>query len=403
MAKDKIVVGLEIGTRKIVAVVGEISAENGTMNVIGVGRMASCGVRKGEIVDFANAARCVRDALLQAEDNTGVGVGSVILSISGGHIGSQVIKGVRHLEDGVVNPEDLLLVEQAAHDSASFPPGETPIALLPKALRIDGNTETLDPVGLMANSLEGEYHVITANEMRMGNSSRVLDSIEIMVDAMTFGGLASMQVVMDDEQRAAGGLAVDIGGGTMDYVAYCHGWIGASGCIPVAGDHITNDISMGFKIPMHTAERLKLEHGSAFVGDGKRGEIIRLNADESTLSGKPIERDILLEIINARVSEMFQVLKVRLDKAGVIPYLGSGVVLTGGTSLLPGIDKVAEEILGVSVRTWSPPGTRPSQSFEDPTLSTGIGLVKWSTMIQTPTDDGVVEKVWKRVKGLFGR
>jgi cell division protein FtsA len=128
-----------------------------------------------------------------------------------------------------------------------------------------------------------------------------------------------------------------------------------------------------------------------------------LNADESTLSGKPIERDILLEIINARVSEMFQVLKVRLDKAGVIPYLGSGVVLTGGTSLLPGIDKVAEEILGVSVRTWSPPGTRPSQSFEDPTLSTGIGLVKWSTMIQAPADDGVVEKVWKTVKGLFGR
>jgi cell division protein FtsA len=236
---------------------------------------------------------------------------------------------------------------------------------------------------MLGQKLEADFHIIHGVRTRIQNTIRCVKELPLDVEDVVFGGLASAQVVLTQHQKDLGALVIDMGGGTTDYVLYADGAVKQSGCMALGGDHITNDISMGLRIPMARAEKLKIEEGSCVLGNCLPGEMILLK-DDSGFAGKEIEREMLNTIIHLRVREGFELLKRRLDEGPYLNYLGGGIFITGGCSLLSGIDHLAEEIFEMPAHvahaqtTWG-----VTSAVEDPQFSTAIGLVKFAQVMQT--------------------
>src|SRR6266550_3640396 len=233
MASNNLMIGLEIGTSKICVVVGE-SRPDGTIKILGVGQAPSRGVRKGEIVDFETAMKCVHEAVVDAEQKSDVMIRSVYVAVAGSHLQSFNNRGC------VILPED--------RDE------------------IDEQDGVLNPVGMLGQKLEADFHIIHGVRTRIQNTIRCVKELPLDVEDVVFGGLASAQVVLTQHQKELGAMVIDMGGGTTDYVLYADGAVKQSGCLAIGGDHITNDISMGLRIPMARAEKLKIEEGSCVLG-----------------------------------------------------------------------------------------------------------------------------------------
>jgi cell division protein FtsA len=231
--------------------------------------------------------------------------------------------------------------------------------------------------------LEADFHIIHGVRTRIQNSIRCVKELPLDVEDVVFGGLASAQVVLTQHQKDLGALVIDMGGGTADYVLYADGVVKQSGCLALGGDHITNDVSMGLRIPMARAEKLKIEEGSCILGNSLPGEMILLK-DESGFAGKEIQRETLNTIVHLRVREGLELLKRRLEEEPYLSYLGAGIFITGGCSLLNGIDHLAEEIFEIPAHlahaqtTWG-----VTSAVEDPQFSTAIGLVRFAQVMQT--------------------
>ncbi len=382
MARDQIVVGLEIGTSKVCAVVGEIRTD-GTVKILGVGDAPSRGVRKGEIVDFETAGKCVREALVDAEEKSDVMIGSVYLGVTGSHVTSFNNRGA------VVIPEDREEIDdqdfedvQASAREVSIPSQNMFLHTILQHYYVDGQDGILNPIGMLGKKLEADFHIIHGIGNRIKNSVRCVKELDIEVLDVVFNPLATAQVVLDQNQKNLGALVVDMGGGTTEYIVYVDGAVKASGCLSVGGDHITNDLSLGLRIPMARAEKLKLEEGSVLLGHSKPGEMIALK-DETGFAGKEIEREMLNTIIHCRVRETLELLRRELEQYNFLPYLGAGILLTGGCSLLKGIDQLAEESFGLPVHlTHAHTMSGLTSAFENPQLSTAIGLIKYAQAMQ---------------------
>jgi len=406
MAKSKIYAGLEIGTSKICVVVGEVDSD-GSIKILGIGQAPARGVRKGEIVDFETAQTCLHDALVQAEEKTDVMIGNVYLAITGAHIESLCNRGSIRVPDGPVaneiTEEDLDEVRELARD-VSLPQQNVFLHSIIRDYCVDGQEKVQQPVGMLGKVVEADYHIIHGIKTRMQNTIRCVREIPIQVDEVVFSPIAAAQVMLSKEQKERGALLIDIGGGTTDYVMYLGGSVAQSGCIAVGGDHITNDISMVMNVPLTRAERLKIEHGSVMVQDDEEEEFIMLE-DDPHFSGLEIDKIMLNKIINARVSETFEQLRDRISKNDDINALGAGVFLTGGSSKLKEIDKLAEEIFSLpvslaSISTMSG-ATAP---FENPQLATPMGLIRYAQMIEANKTerDNPFKLFKKKLGGLFG-
>ncbi|MEC9037267.1 MAG: cell division protein FtsA [Verrucomicrobiota bacterium] len=406
MAKSKIYAGLEIGTSKICVVVGEVDSD-GSIKILGIGQAPARGVRKGEIVDFETAQTCLHDALVQAEEKTDVMIGNVYLAITGAHIESLCNRGSIRVPDGPVaneiTEEDLDEVRELARD-VSLPQQNVFLHSIIRDYCVDGQEKVQQPVGMLGKVVEADYHIIHGIKTRMQNTIRCVREIPIQVDEVVFSPIAAAQVMLSKEQKERGALLIDIGGGTTDYVMYLGGSVAQSGCIAVGGDHITNDISMVMNVPLTRAERLKIEHGSVMVQDDEQEEFIMLE-DDPHFSGLEIDKIMLNKIINARVSETFEQLRDRISKNDDINALGAGVFLTGGSSKLKEIDKLAEEIFSLpvslaSISTMSG-ATAP---FENPQLATPMGLIRYAQMIEANKTERTnpFELFKKKLGGLFG-
>mgnify|MGYP001480620620 FL=1 len=406
MAKSKIYAGLEIGTSKICVVVGEVDSD-GSIKILGIGQAPARGVRKGEIVDFETAQTCLHDALVQAEEKTDVMIGNVYLAITGAHIESLCNRGSIRVPDGPVaneiTEEDLDEVRELARD-VSLPKQNVFLHSIIRDYCVDGQEKVQQPVGMLGKVVEADYHIIHGIKTRMQNTIRCVREIPIQVDEVVFSPIAAAQVMLSKEQKERGALLIDIGGGTTDYVMYLGGSVAQSGCIAVGGDHITNDISMVMNVPLTRAERLKIEHGSVMVQDHEQEEFIMLE-DDPHFSGLEIDKIMLNKIINARVSETFEQLRDRISKNDDINALGAGVFLTGGSSKLKEIDKLAEEIFSLpvslaSISTMSG-ATAP---FENPQLATPMGLIRYAQMIEANKTerDNPFKLFKKKLGGLFG-
>ncbi|MEP6669596.1 MAG: cell division protein FtsA [Chthoniobacter sp.] len=392
MARDNIVVGLEIGTSKVCVVVGETRGD-GTIRILGVGQAPSRGVRKGEIVDFETAGKCIREALVDAEEKSDVMIGSVYLGVTGSHITGFNNRGAVNIpeERDEICEEDFEDVQSSARE-VSIPAPNMFVHSLLQHYYVDGQDGVLNPIGMLGRKLEADFHIIHGVATRIKNSVRCVKEVGPEVLDVVFNPLATAQVLLDQNQKSLGALVVDFGGGTIDYLVYADGAVQQSGSLAIGGDHITNDISLGLRIPMAKAERLKVEEGSVILGNARPGETITLK-DETGFAGKEVEREMLNTIIHCRVREAFELLKKQLEEEANLPFLGAGVMLTGGCSLLKGINHLAEEIFGMPVHvTHAQTVSGLTSAFENPQFSTAIGLIKYADAMQP-----------ERPAGLFGR
>lgn len=400
MSRENIIVGLEVGTSKVCAVVGE-TKHDGTVRILGVGEAPSRGVRKGEIVDFETASKCVREALVDAEEKSDVMIGSVYLAVTGGHIESFNNRGAVNLPEDreEICEEDFEDVQSSARE-VSIPAPNTFIHSILQHYYVDGQDGVLNPIGMFGRKLEADFHIIHGMSMRIKNSVRCVKEVGPEVLDVVFSPLATAQVVLDQNQRSLGALVIDMGGGTTDYVVYVDGAVKDSGSVPIGGDHITNDISLGLRIPMAKAEKLKVEEGNVTLGNCLPGETVTLK-DETGFVGKEIEREMFNTIVHCRVRETFELLKRKLDADHYLPFLGAGLMLTGGCSQLRGIQHLAEEIFGLPVHvTHAQTVSGLTSAFENPQFSTAIGLIKYAEAMQPSRPRSLFWRLRQRIPFL---
>ncbi len=399
MAKEQIVVGLEIGTSKVAAVVGDVRPDE--FHILGVGLTPSRGVRKGEVVDMETAARCVREALAEAEAASDVDIRMVYLGIAGGHIGSFSSRGSMLIpeERGQVTYEDIQQVREDAR-RVPLPQDHCFLHSVLQHYYVDGLDEVLNPVGFEGRKLEADFQIVHGSQKRINNSIRCVEDLGVHVTQPVFNAVAAAQVVLNIDQKNAGAVMIDMGGGTTDYVAYSNGAVKGCGSIAIGGDHISNDISIGLRLPIARAERLKVQEGSVLTsGEAVEGKVVL--KPEAGFAGCTVERSFLNGIISCRVRETLELIKRRLEEAKALRYLGGGVLLTGGCTLLEGIDELASDVFGVQVRlTHAHAGSGPASVFENPQLSAAIGLIKYAQVMQPEISKKPMGKIWER---LFGR
>jgi cell division protein FtsA len=398
MGKDSIVVGLEIGTSKICVVVGEIKGD-GTLSVIGVGQAPSRGVRKGEIVDFDTAQKCVREALVDAEVKSDVMIESVYLAITGSHISSFNNRGAANIpeDQDEIEDADCDLVQASAKE-VSLPAPNYIIHSILQHYYVDGQEGILNPVGLMGGLLEADFHIIHGVKNRIQNSIRCVKELDIDVEDIVFNPYAAAQVVLGQNQKNLGALVIDIGGGTTDYIVYVDGVVKQTGVLAVGGDHINNDISMGLRIPLARAEKLKIEEGSAILGNNLPGETVLLKDDHGFV-GKEIERETLNTIIHMRVRETLEMLRRKLEEESYLELLGAGIFITGGTSQLRGIEHLAGEIFELPVHlTHAQTVAGVTAVSGNPQFSTAIGLIRYAQAMQPVRGGGIFDRFTKIFK-----
>ncbi|MGZ5019408.1 MAG: cell division protein FtsA [Chthoniobacterales bacterium] len=393
MASSDLMVGLEIGTSKICVVVGE-GRPDGTIKILGVGQAPSRGVRKGEIVDFETAMKCVHEAVVDAETNSDVMIRSVYVGVSGAHIQSFNNRGSVALPEDrdEIDEQDIEDVKLNARE-VSIPAQNAFLHSIIQHYHVDGQDGVLNPVGMLGERLEADFHIIHGVRTRIQNTIRCVKELPLDVEDVVFNALASAQVVLTPHQKNLGALVIDVGGGTTDYILYVDGAVKQSGCLAVGGDHITNDVSMGLRIPMTRAEKLKITEGAVTLGNSLPGETILLK-DDSGFAGREIERETLNTIIHLRLRETFELLKRRLDEEPFINYIGEGIFITGGCSHLKGIDHLAEEIFEMPARvSHAQTMSGLTSAFENPQFSAAIGLIKYAQAVQ----------VDRRPRSVFGR
>ena len=383
MASSDLMVGLEIGTSKICVVVGE-GRPDGTIKILGVGQAPSRGVRKGEIVDFETAMKCVHEAVVDAETKSDIMIQSVYVAVAGSHIQSFNNRGAVALpeERDEIDEQDIEDVKISARE-VSIPAPNAFLHSIIQHYQVDGQNGVLNPVGMLGQKLEADFHIIHGVRTRIQNTIRCVKELPLEVEDVVFSALAAAQVVLTPQQKSLGALVIDIGGGTTDYILYVDGVVKQTGVLGVGGDHITNDISMGLRIPMTRAEKLKIEEGSVTLGNCLPGETVQLK-DDSGFAGKEIERETLNTIIHLRLRETFELLKRKLEEEPFITYISEGIFITGGCSHLKGIDHLAEEIFELPARVaHAQTMSGLTSAFENPQFSTAIGLIRYAQAVQS--------------------
>lgn len=381
MAKTTIYAGLEIGTHKICVVVGE-AKRDGAIRILGVGQAPSRGVRKGEILDFDKVQTCLNDALVRAEDRSDVMIRNVFLGVSGAHIDSLNNRGCFRLpeDQNEITEDDVEEAKEIARGVA-IPQANVFLHSITRQFIVDGQDAVRQPIGREARMLEADYHIIHGVRGRIQNAIRCVREIPLEVEDVVFNPIAAAQVVLNREAKHQGALMLDFGAGTVDYVLYEDGMVTATGCVPLGGDHITQDISQAFQIPNGRAERLKVDEGSCLYQDVPEDEMIRVE-DDNGLSVGEVERAFLNEVMYLRTQEILEQVKSRV--AEHLGKLAAGVYLTGGVSLMKGVDAVARDVFGLKVtKAGSAPVSGVTATFENPQYSAPIGLIRYAQILDS--------------------
>jgi cell division protein FtsA len=381
--RTKIHVGLEIGTSKTCIVVGEVKPDS-AVKILGIGVTKSAGVRKGELSDFPQARACLKDALAKAEDASDVEIGSVFLSVTGSHLQGVNNTGTFRLPENMQNilAEHLEEACNIARD-VHYPQDHVCLHTIIRKYRVDDLDQSASPIGLFAKTVEADFHIVHGIGNRIQNSIKLVRECPLEVDDIVFAPIATAQMALDREQRQRGALLIDIGGGTTDYALYLEGSIAASGCIPVGGDHVTNDIHLVTGLPFSKAEKLKILEGNASSDPSVSVGVAKL-ADESGFADVEVKRSILNEVIRQRLEETLRLVSSRLPH-GSIEALGAGVFLTGGTSLMNGFSELAFDVFKRDIYRPEPSDTNDSDhpSFKDPRFATAIGLIRYAQILET--------------------
>jgi cell division protein FtsA len=397
LAKEKIIVGLEVGTSKVCAVVGEV-LDDGNIMVIGVGQANSEGVRKGEIIHIDAAVECIHAAVADAEESAGVEIHNVYASVSGGHIRSFNNRGTVAVtnDDREISEEDVRNVLLNAK-AVNIPMDHVVIHAIRQHFFVDGHDGIQSPAGMIGAKLEADVHVIYGVRTRLQNTIKCIKQVPLDVANIAVSGFASALAVLTTEHQQLGAVVIDMGGGTTDYIVYSEGTIQHSGVLAVGGDHITNDVAIGLRIPMNRAETLKVEHGSLEVPT--QDEMIALKR-EVGLPDRQVSRQQLCRAMNLRVEETLTLVKKELEKQKLLDYLGAGVFITGGCARLRGLEALAAQIFGLPVHIGhSLTVGGPTSAIESPEYSTAIGLVRYA--LGSQRDQHQAPPAWRRMGQTF--
>jgi cell division protein FtsA len=395
---SNIIAGLEIGTSKICVVVGEQNAD-GALNIIGLGQARSRGVRKGEIINPEQVEEDLRAAMFEAEQMADVEIRSVYLGVSGGHVRGFNNRGVHPVvsADREISQDDVEDVLKNAK-AINLPAENTVIHAVRQHFFVDGQDGVTNPVGMLGARLEVDMHVIHGHANRLQNVVRLVRATSLEVDDVVFNGIATSLALLSNEQKELGALVIDIGGGTTEFVVYSDGVIRHSGVLAVGGDHVSNDLAYGLKVPLSRAEKLKIEYGAALVNDAVKGQTISIT-NELGLELKRLNHEHLQKIMSLRLEEIFQLIAHELESAGLTDYLRAGIFLCGGGSRVPGIVTLAENVFQMNVA----PGHATAISgltaaLDQPEFAAAIGLVKYGSL---KNNRRRAQRPF--LKGLFGR
>jgi len=399
MSEGKIVVGIDIGTSKIVSLIAKVDEE---VNVLGVSQTPSLGVRKGQIVDIEEAVLSINNSLEAAERMAGYSASHVIVSVGGSHIESQNSRGVVAVArpEGEITPSDLERVIDAAR-AVSLPSSREIIHVLPRSYIVDGQEGIKDPIGMTGIRLEVDTHIISANSTSIRNMEKAFSEVGVDIDGVVFSGYASSLAVLSDTEKELGVVLVDIGGGTTDISVFVEGSVAYSSVLPIGARHITNDLAIGLRISLESAEKIKL-----FLSNPSKKQIrvseddiekakedfAEKMSDEIDLSNlnlaeeiKKVSKKTLIDgIIRPRLNELFTMIGIEVKKSGFAGQTPSGIVITGGGAGTVGVSDAAKRMLAMPVRIAIPTNIKGIiDEIQEPSFSAVVGLVTYGKEIES--------------------
>ncbi len=371
--EKNLIVGLDIGTSKVVALVGEIG-DDGTVEVIGLGSHASRGLKKGVVVNIESTVASIRRAIEDAEIMAGCEIKSVSVGIAGGHIRSLNSHGIVAIKDREVTQSDKDRVLDAAR-AVPVPADQRILHVLPQEYIIDGQEGIREPIGMSGVRLEAHVHIVTGAESATQNIIKCVRHCGLQVDDVYLQQLASSTAVLAEDEKDLGICLCDIGGGTTDIAVFVNGAIHHSAVIPIAGDQVTNDIAVAFRTPTLHAEDLKIRYGCAMPQLANVNETIEVPS-VGERAPRRLERQTLAEVIEPRYDELFGLVRDELKRSGFENTIAAGIVLTGGGARMEGAIELAEEVFSTPVRLGIPQHvTGLVDVVRNPIYATGVGLL----------------------------
>ncbi len=380
---NHLIVGLDIGTSKVLAIVGEVNPV-GEIEIIGVGHHPARGMRKGVVANIESTVQSIQRAVEEAELMAGCQIYSVYAGIAGAHISSFNSHGVVAIRDKEVAAGDVERVLEAAR-ALAIPNDQKVLHILPQEFIIDGQEGIHEPIGMSGVRLEAKVHIITGAVSAAQNIIKCIRRCGLEVDDIILEQLASSQSVLTEDEKDLGACLVDIGGGTTDIAIFTEGAIRHTAVIPIAGDQVTNDIAVALRTPTQSAEELKKKYGAALTQLAASDESIEVRS----VGDRPprrLSRHTLAEVIEPRVEELYELVRGELRRSGFEELIGSGVVLTGGSSKMEGMVELAEEVFHVPVRLGMPKYIGGlNEVVKNPIYSTGVGLIQFGNVNQGPT------------------
>ena len=394
--QENIMVGLDIGTTKICAIVASID-EQQRINILGVGKAPSDGLNRGVVVNIDKTVNAIKDAIAQAELASGIQVNSVNVGIAGDHIRSMRSKGVITINnrDNEITEQDVKrLLEDCQR--IMLPTDQQILHVVPQEYVVDGQDGINDPIGMSGMRMEAEVHIITGLVSATKNIYRCVERAGYQVADIILEPLASSYAVLDQEEKEAGVVLVDIGGGTTDVAIFQDNTIRHTAVIAIAGQKVTDDIRLGLSILDDQAETLKRNHGESYADLIRTDEVITVPG----IAGRPpkeITKSILAKIIQARMEEIFEIVSIEIKRTSYFDSLSAGVVLTGGGSLIKNITTLGSEILGMDSKAGMPLGITGGlvEEVNSPIYATGVGLVVHALQTGTNTNKAMIPKSGK--------
>ena len=402
--KENLIVGLDIGTTKICCIVGNQVDEG--LEIVGIGTSPSKGLRKGVVINIESTVEAIQKAIREAELMAGCEIKSVFAGIAGGHIKGLNSQGVIAIKNREVTSEDLQRVIDAAK-AIAIPMDREVLHILPQEFIIDDQDGIREPLGMSGVRLEAKVHIVTGAVASAQNIVKSCNRAGVDVADIVLEQLASSEAVLSADEKELGVALVDIGGGTSDIAIFSEGAIKHTSVLSIGGDHLTNDIAVGLRTPMGEAEKIKQAYGcclTSMVGKDETIEVPSVGGREPRV----LSRQLLAEILEPRVEEIFSLVNREIIKSGFEELIASGIVITGGSSILPGMPELADQVFNLPVRRGSPTGIGGLiDVVNSPIYATGVGLVKYGSR-HTKSQNfrigeaNVFDRVIKRMKDWFG-
>jgi cell division protein FtsA len=402
--RARLIVGLDIGTSKVVAIVGEIGSD-GEMDIVGIGSHPSRGLKKGVVVNIESTVQSIQRAVEEAELMAGCEIHSVFAGIAGSHIRSLNSHGIVAIRDSEVAIGDVDRVIDAAR-AVAIPADQKILHILPQEFIIDHQEGIREPIGMSGVRLEARVHMVTGAVSAAQNIVKCVRRCGLEVDDIILQQLASAQAVLTDDEKELGVCLADVGGGTTDIAVFCNGAIQHTAVIPIAGDQVTNDIAVALRTPTHHAEDIKIKYGCALTQLANANDTIEV----PSVGDRPprrLVRQTLAEVIEPRYEELFTLIQAELKRSGFEELIAAGVVLTGGGARMDGAIELAEEVFHMPVRTGTPQFvTGLSDVVRNPVFATGVGLLLFGSKAgngpgHSARMDNGMRGVWERMKSWF--